>query len=400
MAVAKHVSLDHPHYALIFTDKNGMPHKQFSPSLARDGPSIISDEVTSHFLTAIARNKRKCSEDNGKRRRVRPKAGCGKFPLATSTLIRAEGRSLRSYYEKAFESFQQTNCRALAKTYIKLIEPRKQFRYPYNGRVSTASGIQQLDPEVTKPPWWPSGVIHREPDHLLKRDRIELLVSILCDLHASHAVTVEKLRSADQAIRPHIHPPERLQILDEIYRVRGEEEKILDTQKGHASISTLHTLQHSTSSASKDHHSAYSNSLGQFHNYEHGIRNPFPTQFSRGISYTGNPKSTSNNRPEKKRSAHAGGTSERRSVEFGLRMKPIRGNEIAPTENQIFSDWPVSTINASGWGAASPMGTHTQGIIPQFELQSMPLGTFAFDSQWMWPSPISYPLTADQFGRP
>lgn len=75
---------------------------------------------------------------------------------------------LRCYYEKVFQNPQQTNCRVLAKAYIKLVEPRKQVHYPYNGRRTIAPKTQQLDPDATKPPWWPSGVSHREPDHLPK----------------------------------------------------------------------------------------------------------------------------------------------------------------------------------------------------------------------------------------
>jgi hypothetical protein len=72
------------------------------------------------------------------------------------------------YYEKAFENIQQTNCRTLAKAYVKLIEPQKQVNYPYNGRKVIAGTKSQLDPNETKPPWWPSRVTHREPDHLPK----------------------------------------------------------------------------------------------------------------------------------------------------------------------------------------------------------------------------------------
>lgn len=79
---------------------------------------------------------------------------------------------LRRYYEKAFESLQQINCRILAKAYIKLVEPRKQVNYPYNGRKIISGTSQQFDPELTKPAWWPSGVTHREPDHLLKPGRL------------------------------------------------------------------------------------------------------------------------------------------------------------------------------------------------------------------------------------
>lgn len=73
-----------------------------------------------------------------------------------------------SVYEKAFENLQQTNCRILAKAYIKLLEPRKQVNYPYNGRKSIGGRIVQLSPDETKPSWWPPQVRHREPDHLLK----------------------------------------------------------------------------------------------------------------------------------------------------------------------------------------------------------------------------------------
>lgn len=74
----------------------------------------------------------------------------------------------RLYYEKIFHNLQQTNCRIIAKAYIKLVEPRKQVNYPYNGRKIIEGQTRQLDPEASKPPWWPPGVSHREPDHLPK----------------------------------------------------------------------------------------------------------------------------------------------------------------------------------------------------------------------------------------
>ncbi|KAJ5885876.1 hypothetical protein N7504_011712 [Penicillium tannophilum] len=135
---------------------------------------------------------------------------------------------LRRYYEKIWENFQQTNCRVLAKAYIKLIEPRKQVTYPYNGRKITAGKTHQLDPNETKPPWWPTGVSHREPDHLPKAERIRLLVYILCDMRTSYGITAHKLKAAEQHIRKQIFPTERLGLLDEIYRVREEEEKFQD----------------------------------------------------------------------------------------------------------------------------------------------------------------------------
>jgi hypothetical protein len=86
----------------------------------------------------------------------------------TASISVKDRELLRLYYEKAFQNLQQTNCRVIAKAYIKLVEPRKQVNYPYNGRKIVDGITRQLEPEATKPPWWPSGVSHREPDHLPK----------------------------------------------------------------------------------------------------------------------------------------------------------------------------------------------------------------------------------------
>ncbi|CAG8270105.1 unnamed protein product [Penicillium salamii] len=150
-------------------------------------------------------------------------------PPPGRTVLRVRNRALlRRYYEKAFEDFQQLNCRAIAKSYIKLVEPRKQVHYPYNGRRSIAGVAQTDNPEQTKPGWWPAGVVHKEPDHLLKPDRLRLLVHILCELKDSHGVTTEKLRDAGQDVRRQITPAHRLRVLDEIYYVRHMEERYLD----------------------------------------------------------------------------------------------------------------------------------------------------------------------------
>lgn len=142
------------------------------------------------------------------------------------------------------------NCKAIAKSYIKLVEPRKQVHFPYNGRKVIAGVSRRVDPELTKPGWWPDGVEHREPDHLQKPggraqrqcllvsladmgvDRLRLLVHILCELKDSHGVTADKLREAGQDVRRQIDPETRLQILDEIYFVRQLEEQFLDGEIG------------------------------------------------------------------------------------------------------------------------------------------------------------------------
>ncbi|OJJ48563.1 hypothetical protein ASPZODRAFT_130629 [Penicilliopsis zonata CBS 506.65] len=148
--------------------------------------------------------------------------------LRRSALQVSNTSLLHKYYEKAFDTFQQLNCRAIAKAWIKLVEPRKQVHHPYNGRRGSSGASRRADPESTKPKWWPAGVKHREPDHLLKAERIRLLVHILCELFHSHRITAEKLKEAGSDVRRQITPTERLHVLDEIYHVRQMEESYLN----------------------------------------------------------------------------------------------------------------------------------------------------------------------------
>jgi hypothetical protein len=60
------------------------------------------------------------------------------------------------FLETRFRQLQQLCCKIVAKAWIKVIEPKKQTRYPYNRG------------EESKPEWWPDGVRHKEPDHLMK----------------------------------------------------------------------------------------------------------------------------------------------------------------------------------------------------------------------------------------
>lgn len=108
------------------------------------------------------------------------------LPSPSASVIRVDDEArLKKYYEKAFDSFQQLNCRVIAKAFIKLVEPRKQVNYPYNGRRASSSpgGERRADPELTKPPWWPVGVTHKEPDHLLKPGTGDVLsISMLSEI--------------------------------------------------------------------------------------------------------------------------------------------------------------------------------------------------------------------------
>lgn len=63
------------------------------------------------------------------------------------------------FYEGRFRDIQQFACKTIAKTFIKVVEPRKQTNFPYTGGPERA------------PAWWPHGVKHKEPDHILKPGR-------------------------------------------------------------------------------------------------------------------------------------------------------------------------------------------------------------------------------------
>ncbi|KAL1860153.1 hypothetical protein Plec18170_002102 [Paecilomyces lecythidis] len=148
-----------------------------------------------------------------------------------------------AYYETALKHFQQLNCRQMAKAFIKFIEPRKQVKHPYNGGRPPpgAQPGEKGDPERTKPEWWPAGVVHKEPDHLKKdrksplllgslmililiQERLRLLVHILRKL-GKYGITSDKLKEVAYDAKRQIKPPERMEILEEIFRVRKLEER-------------------------------------------------------------------------------------------------------------------------------------------------------------------------------
>lgn len=88
-------------------------------------------------------------------------------PPQTKCIDLANPDEVYAHLYELFEDLQQTHCKSIAKCWIKEIEPSKQLTYPYkNG-------------EVLRPPWWPEDVLHREPDHIKKDERIRLLIALV-----------------------------------------------------------------------------------------------------------------------------------------------------------------------------------------------------------------------------
>ncbi|CAO1618512.1 unnamed protein product [Sympodiomycopsis kandeliae] len=116
-----------------------------------------------------------------------------------------------------FSQMQQGMCKTVAKAWIKIIEPKKQTRCPYNRG------------EEGKPDWWPEGVRHKEPDHLMKPERHTLLLTIL----RSPKIEVARLRLATAEIVA-MMVAEKVSLLMDCYRIAIEEEELRKNGKGDA----------------------------------------------------------------------------------------------------------------------------------------------------------------------
>lgn len=109
--------------------------------------------------------------------------------MKTQQLVIGDDAEVDKFYTVRFKDMQQFSCKIMGKAFVKLVEPKKQTHHPYTKGAAKA------------PPWWPetSGdnhVRHREPDHLLKAERIRLLVHILkmiVEPPMKQCATVQKL---------------------------------------------------------------------------------------------------------------------------------------------------------------------------------------------------------------
>jgi hypothetical protein len=73
------------------------------------------------------------------------------------------------FYANRFKRMHQLPCKMIAKAWIKVIEPKKQAKFPYNGgKKAKQLGHTKPNGEVTRPPWWPLNQPHKEPDHIRK----------------------------------------------------------------------------------------------------------------------------------------------------------------------------------------------------------------------------------------
>lgn len=114
-----------------------------------------------------------------------------------------------AFLELRFSQLQQGMCKTVSKAWIKIIEPKKQTRCPYNKG------------EEGKPDWWPEGVRHKEPDHLMKPERHALLLTIL----RSPRIKVSRLQLATAEVVA-LMKADKVSLLMDVYRLAREEENI------------------------------------------------------------------------------------------------------------------------------------------------------------------------------
>jgi hypothetical protein len=123
------------------------------------------------------------SEDDGWRDGAGPESFEDDDDFQCASVRVDDEEALIGYYRERFEKMQQLPCKAINKAWVRVIQPKKQARNPYNGGRKSKKGKdagKEIDGnneseekgtegELTKPDWWPiTGCRHREPDHIYK----------------------------------------------------------------------------------------------------------------------------------------------------------------------------------------------------------------------------------------
>ncbi|KAL8764210.1 MAG: hypothetical protein Q9184_000179 [Pyrenodesmia sp. 2 TL-2023] len=142
---------------------------------------------------------------------------------------------ITAFIRQTADYLGQLLLKTILKLMIKMYEPGKQTRFPYNG------GDRRSDDPAnpgrdTAPPWWPEqanwkggfGCRHREPDHVFKKERLFLTPTILRltrtdDLSdpTPRNFSVQRLQEATDQIDM---TPEQRKLLKQLYRLREEEQ--------------------------------------------------------------------------------------------------------------------------------------------------------------------------------
>ena len=191
----------------------------------------------------------KCTEEVGEVENVDLCDGHA-APVAKTTPLQIRNKSqVTLYLRETLRSMNQLNCKAVAKQWIKIIEPGKQGKHPYNGgRDATKAGIKGTPAanELKKPRWWPEGIDHKEPDHQKTEMRLGCLVDILRmssqgPILDGRQFTVAMLKESTSQQALEFLERDRA-LLEEIYRVRRLEERYEQNKIGTLTSAMKHNL--------------------------------------------------------------------------------------------------------------------------------------------------------------
>ncbi|OJJ48271.1 hypothetical protein ASPZODRAFT_130232 [Penicilliopsis zonata CBS 506.65] len=278
VAFQRPIRIPYAHYALVYLDDTGKLQIDESPSIQNHSLTIFTPDVQRRFLDCLnakgdyvqppysrpsirlrdpsvvyGYDHSWSSGQEAKRRKASDQpapaddqhAAGEDFDMVEMEIGNTD--RLLAFYEDGLKRIQQTNCRVLAKAFIKHIEPKKQVKHPYNGRRPRGSPPgTKGNPELTKPPWWAPGIMHKEPDHIQKGPRICLLLHILRKL-AGYGITSDGLKEVLLDNKRTLDQNDNLEkkkgkkepsfnIMVEILRVRQVEERY---ERGEVDATTL-----------------------------------------------------------------------------------------------------------------------------------------------------------------
>lgn len=137
------------------------------------------------------------------------KSCVGKGPCKMISLSLNHPALVERYVYNALKLLRQVPCKAIAKAWIKIIEPRKKTKYPY------------IKGDMAKPLWWPHDVEHREPDHLQKPQRLKLMCAILTRVlpQLGCIESVEELSRSTFALSLFKRDPQKNLIISSIFEI-------------------------------------------------------------------------------------------------------------------------------------------------------------------------------------
>lgn len=121
-------------------------------------------------------------------------------------------QEIKNYIFHCLKHLRQNPCKILAKLWIKAIEPKKKIKYPY------------INGDSAKPKWWPVDVQHREPDHLQKPERLQLMYHILAKILPEEYPIgfIRDLRNLSIVIPAFKNDPQKYNILKTLFALSIE----------------------------------------------------------------------------------------------------------------------------------------------------------------------------------